>query len=107
MPTIADLPAPIRIFIEATNRGDTAAFVDAFTEDAYLSDWGRVFNGRSGVASWNQTDNIGKQSHFDLVSFREVNGAYGVTLKVSGNGYNGTGEMMFTLEGDKISRLEI
>ncbi|CAN5598114.1 hypothetical protein BH09CHL1_BH09CHL1_07020 [soil metagenome] len=36
-----------------------------------------------------------------------VDGGYGVTLKVSGNGYNGTGEMTFILTGDKIARLVI
>jgi hypothetical protein len=107
MTTIDELPAPIRTFIEATNRGDSEAFIDAFAEDAYLSDWGRVFHGRSGVASWNVTDNIGKQAHFELVRVREIDGAYGVTLAVSGNGYNGTGEMRFTLSEDRIARLEI
>lgn len=107
MSTKSELPAPIQVFIDATNRGDTEAFLNAFTSDAFLSDWGREFKGHARIASWNRTDNIGKQSHFDLVSFREVDGVYGVTLSVSGGGYNGTGEMMFTLVGDKISRLVI
>jgi ketosteroid isomerase-like protein len=107
MTAVSELPAPIQEFIDATNRGDTEALLAAFAEDAYLSDWGRVFNGHAGIANWNQTDNIGKQAHFDLVSFREVEGGYGVTLKVSGNGYNGTGEMIFTLAGEKIARLVI
>ena len=62
-----DLPAGIQNFIEATNRGDSDAFVAAFTEDAYLNDWGREFHGHEGVRSWNRTDNIGVRSHFELV----------------------------------------
>jgi hypothetical protein len=32
---------------DATNRGDSAAFVDAFAEDAVLDDWGRTFTGQA------------------------------------------------------------
>lgn len=39
------LPAAIQNFVEATNRADSDAFVAAFTEDAYLNDWGREFHG--------------------------------------------------------------
>jgi ketosteroid isomerase-like protein len=53
------LPAAIQDFIDATNRGDSDAFAAAFTEDAYLNDWGREFHGRDGVRAWNRTDNIG------------------------------------------------
>ncbi|MBB6411821.1 nuclear transport factor 2 family protein [Mesorhizobium sangaii] len=48
-------PEPIRRFIEATNRGDTEAFLDAFTSDASLSDWDRSFRGREQIADWNQS----------------------------------------------------
>ena len=49
------LPAAIQNFIEATNRGDSDAFVAAFTQDAYLNDWGREFHGHQGVRAWNRT----------------------------------------------------
>ena len=61
-------PAAIQNFIEATNRGDSDAFVAAFTEDAYLNDWGREFHGHDGVRTWNRTENIGVRSHLELVS---------------------------------------
>jgi ketosteroid isomerase-like protein len=104
-----DLPDSVRAFVEATNRGDTDAFLAAFTADAVLNDWGRVFTGRDEIASWNTTDNIGKQSHFDVVS---VDGDAGsdtvtVTLAVSGNGYNGTGPLGFRLRDGLIERVDI
>lgn len=34
-------------------------------------------------------------------------GSYEVTLKVTGNGYNGTGPMTFTVIGDQIASLTI
>jgi ketosteroid isomerase-like protein len=53
-------PGPIRRFVEATNKGDTEAFLDTFADDAFLSDWGRSFRGREQIARWNQSDNIGR-----------------------------------------------
>lgn len=103
------VPTPIQTFIDATNRGDTETFVAVFADDAYLNDWGKEFHGRDGVRSWNDTDNIGVQSHFELVDIVPVaeSGTYLATLTVTGNGYNGTGPMSFTLDGDQIARLEI
>ena len=101
-------PPVIQRFIDATNAGDSAAFLEAFTQDAFLSDWGRDFTGRDEIASWNQSDNIGVQSKFRLLEV-EPNGAdaYRVRLAVSGNGYNGEGTRAFTLTGGRISRLVI
>lgn len=98
----------IQRFIDATNAGDTEAFLEAFTPDAFLSDWGRDFTGRDGIAEWNKTDNIGVQSKFRLISVETAGAdACRVRLAVSGNGYNGEGTMAFTLVGGQISRLVI
>ncbi|PJJ65197.1 nuclear transport factor 2 family protein [Compostimonas suwonensis] len=101
------IPAAIQSFVDATNAADTEAFLACFTDDAYLNDWGREFHGHSGVASWNQSDNIGKQSHFEVVSVAERGDEVVVTMEVSGNGYNGTGPLAFTLDGELIKRLVI
>lgn len=104
-----DVPAPLQSFIDATNNGDSAAFVAAFTDDAVLDDWGRVFRGRDGVASWNRTDNIGKRAHFDLVAVHPTDEPDRVIaiLRVSGGGYNGTGPMTFEFRDGRIARLVI
>ena len=107
--TEKDLPAAIQVFIDATNRGDSDAFVAAFSEDAYLNDWGREFHGHEGVLSWNRTDNIGVRSHFEFVSAEpgSTPDSYTVTMTVTGGGFNGTGPMSFELRGGKISSLRI
>jgi len=104
-----DLPAAVRSFIDSTNAADSDGFVAAFTEDASLNDWGRVFHGHDGVRSWNRTDNIGVRAHFDLVGAEAGQGEneYIVTLKVTGDGYNGTGPMRFTVRDGLISELVI
>lgn len=103
------IPQAIQAFVDTTNRGDSEGFVAAFTEDAYLNDWGREFHGRDGVASWNETDNIGRRSHFEvhgIVLGREPE-QYLLTVTVSGDGYNGPGTFTFELRDGLIARFLI
>ncbi|MFI1003279.1 nuclear transport factor 2 family protein [Streptomyces galbus] len=107
--TGADVPTAVRAFIDATNRADSDAFVDAFTEDAHLYDYGREFHGHAGVRDWNRTDNIGVRAHFDLVDATagDAEDTYVVTLKVTSHRYNGTGPMSFRLRDGLIADLRI
>ena len=68
--------------IDSTYRGDTEAFIASFTDDAYLVDWGREFHGHDGVARWNETDNIGKQSQFEVRGARRNGDEHVVTLEL-------------------------
>ena len=81
----------------------------AFAEDATLDDWGRVARGHDGIRGWDGTDNIGKQSHFDLVDLvaEAAPETYLVHLKVSGNGFNGTSPFRFTRRGGLIQSIVI
>ncbi len=102
-------PEPISAFIDATNAGDSEAFVASFTEDGSLDDWGRVASGHEGIRKWDQTDNIGKESQFELIDIteEEETHTYLVHLKVSGRGFNGIGPFRFTLRDDLIERVVI
>jgi len=101
------VPEVIQRFVDTTNAGDTAGFLDCFTENAFLSDWGREFTGRAGVSSWNDTDNIGVDSHLSIRNVVPEGHRYRLLVIVNGKGFNGEGTMTFTLAGDRISRLEI
>jgi hypothetical protein len=100
-------PVAVQKLIDATNAGDSNAFLAAFTPDAYLEDWGRGFHGRDEIARWNQTDNIGKHAHFEAKATTGTDPNYVVTLTVTGNGFNGTSDIAFEVTGDLISRLII
>ncbi len=104
-----ELPDPIREFVEATNTGDSERFVAAFTEDAYLNDWGREFRGHDGVRSWDRTDNIGRQSHFEVVDVAQGDepDAWIITVDVTGNGFNGRSPLAFTVRDGRIAELRI
>lgn len=104
---MSETPAAIQRMIDATNAADHDAFVAAFTADAVLVDWGKVFDGREGIAGWDESDNIGRNAHFEVAGV-EVDGSdWIVTLEVSGGGFNGTSNFRFTLADDLIARMEI
>lgn len=104
-----DVPAAIRAFVDATNAGDSEAFVAAFTEDAFLSDSGREFVGHEGVAAWDQSDNIGQRTHFDLLGVKPGIGDQQLiaTVLISGDGFTGTSDLEFTVRGHRVTRLVI
>jgi ketosteroid isomerase-like protein len=105
--TTEALPQAVADFFAATNTDDRARFLEAFADDAVLDDWGHVYAGKDAIAGWNETDNMGVSSHIDVTGFAEQDGAYVVSIQVTGNGYNGGGSMTFTLDGDRISRVVI
>jgi hypothetical protein len=107
--SMALIPAPISTFIVATNAGDSDAFVAAFSEDGSLDDWGRVAHGHDGIRAWDRTDNIGKQSHFELIDIEQETApeTYLVHLAVTGNGFNGTSPFRFTLRDGLIQSVVI
>ena len=94
-------------FFEATNTTDRARFLAAFSDDAVLDDWGHQYVGRDAIRGWNETDNMGVSSHFDVLGHKIEDGAYVVSIEVRGDGYNGGGAMTFRLDGDLISRIDI
>ena len=101
------LPQAVADFFAATNTDDRGRFVAAFADDAVLDDWGHLYAGKDAIAGWNETDNMGVSSRIDVTGFDERDGAYVVSIQVTGNGYNGGGSMTFTLDGDRISRVVI
>jgi hypothetical protein len=104
---MSELEPAIRQLFDATNRGDNAAFLDAFAEEGVVDDWGRTFTGHTEIAGWNDRENIGVNSHIDVTEVTRDGDAVRVGVAVSGDGYNGGGAFTFELAGDKIARMVI
>lgn len=104
---MVELPEPVQRMIDATNAGDSDAFVDAFAEDGVILDWGKPFEGREAIAGWNESDNIGRRSRFRVDGAERDGDDWIVQVTVSGGGFNGTSDLRFTVDGDRIRRLEI
>lgn len=101
------LESPIREMIDATNRGDRDALLGAFADDATLIDFGRTFAGKTEIARWNDSENIGTQNRISVTSVARSGRSVAVGITVTGNGYNGDGTLRFDLDGGRISRLLI
>jgi ketosteroid isomerase-like protein len=106
-PSDLSLDPPINTMIDATNRGDTAAFLTAFADDAVLEDWGRTFTGKAEIAKWNSDENIGTQNHLRVTGVHRSGSQVRVTVTVTGNGYNGDGTFVFDLGPHGITRMVI
>lgn len=86
-----DLDTPIQAMIDATNREDTAAFLDAFADNAVIIDWGREFVGKAEIARWNSNENIGTNNRIQVTDVKRSGDQTTIGVQVSGNGYNGGG----------------
>lgn len=100
------LPPAIECFISSTDIGDTNGFIECFTPDAVIVDWGR-FESHQGVAPWDKADNAGAQSRIDPIAIKPSKRGYLLTAKVSGNGHNGVGNLYFETSNGKIAALVI
>jgi hypothetical protein len=101
------LPAPVQAVFDATNAGDTDAFLNAFTADGVVDDWGREFHGREAIKGWSDGENIGVQAVLRPTAVTSHDGEYVVTADVSGGGFNGPSHFTFRVDGDRVARMTI
>ena len=47
--TSVSVPLVVQRAVDAINAGDTDMFVEAFSADGLIDDWGRVLQGHAGV----------------------------------------------------------
>jgi len=105
-----EIPQVLQDLISMTNSGDSTGFVDLFdATTGVIDDWGNEYFGSKQIASWNQTDNIGKKSQFTLVdAAQESSNQWLLHLAVAGNGFNGTSPFRFVLnDAGKIVSMQI
>jgi ketosteroid isomerase-like protein len=101
------IPEPVAAFIEAVNRHDESAFLDAFTEGGAVDDWGRVFTGREQIKGWSDNEFIGAQG---TLAVEEVEAA-GASVTVIGDWRsthaNGRSKFVFDIDGDRLAKMTI
>ncbi|AJT66497.1 nuclear transport factor 2 family protein [Streptomyces chattanoogensis] len=106
MPTLP-LPAPVESALRAANSDDVEGFLALFTEDGVVTDWGREFRGRDGIREWCKAEFIGRKVTLEpMAVWREGHKAT-VSLRVGGSSDTGPSDIAFTLEGDRIARMEL
>ena len=100
-------PEPVASFIAEVNNHDEQAFLDAFTPDGTVDDWGRTFTGREQIKTWSDKEFIGSRG---TLAVEEVDVA-GDTITVIGdwrsNHANGRSKFVFDVAGDKLAKMTI
>ena len=104
---MTELPEPVSRLLAATNAEDPIAFLDAFTEDGVVDDWGRRFEGRDRIAAWDAAENIGVHSRIEATSVRRSGDTVEFGVRVSGQGYNGGGTFTARLRDGRVAELMI
>lgn len=105
--TEQSVPEPVASFIDAVNRHDEAAFLDAFTDGGAVDDWGRVFTGRDEIKGWSDGEFIGAHGTFAVEEVDVNGGAITVVGDWRSTHANGRSKFDFGVEGDKITRMTI
>jgi hypothetical protein len=101
------LPVPVQAVFDATNAGDSEAFLEAFAPDGVVDDWGREFHGHEAIRRWSDGENIGVHATFDVTDVAVKDGAYVVTATVGGDGFNGPSHFTFQVAGERVTRMTI
>lgn len=104
---IEQLPEPIASFIAAVNRHDEAAFLDAFSEQGVVDDWGREFVGRDRIKAWSEKEFIGSQGTLAVQKVESGNGQLTVIGDWRSNHANGLSKFIFVVDGNRLARMTI
>ena len=102
-----ELPRPVQAVFDATNAGDTPAFLAAFTDDGVVDDWGREFHGHDAIRRWSDGENIGVHATLTPTAAEIRDGECVVTAMVSGGGFNGPSHFTFRTRDGRVSRMTI
>jgi SnoaL-like domain len=101
------LPPPVAAVVDAANRHDTPGFLSCFTDDGVVDDWGREFRGPDAIRAWSDAEFIGVEVRLDVDEVSLADETVTLRAEVGGHGYNGPSHFRFTVEGDRVARMEI
>jgi hypothetical protein len=97
----------VQALLDGVNNGDIDAFLECFTEDGVVDDWGREFHGMARIRAWSDAELIGARATIGVRNVEQRNGEILVTARVSGTGFNGPSHFSFRIRGDRVSRMTI
>lgn len=103
----AQLPPPVAAFVETVNAGDTVGFLDSFTPNGVVDDWGRRFCDREAIRAWSDREFIGADGRMTVTDVATGDDTVEVTADWRSTHANGPSRFDFTLVGDKIALMRI
>ena len=103
-------PELISRYFAADARRDTDALVALFTDDAVVVDEGQTWRGTSEIRGWRYGPASAFQYTTEVLKVEAAGGGnYVARVHLEGNFPGGTADLQFrfTVDGDRIRRLEI
>lgn len=101
------IPEPIGSFINAVNRHDEDAFLDAFTADGVIDDWGRRFVGRAAMKRWSDKEFIGARGTLAVDEVTVAGDEITVVGEWTSNYANGRSRFVFVTDGELLASMTI
>lgn len=101
------VPEPVASFVDAVNRHDETAFLDAFTAEGAVDDWGRVFTGRDEIKAWSDREFIGATGTLTPEEVTTEGGTVTVVGDWRSSHANGRSSFAFEVDGDLVTRMTI
>jgi hypothetical protein len=104
-----NLPVPIAVYFAAENQGHTEIVAECFAENAVVRDEGQTIEGLGAIKQWLVATKSKYQHTIEPLAFAQKDDKTIVTNRLTGN-FPGSPielEFAFTLDGDKITALEI
>jgi SnoaL-like domain len=101
------VPQPVARLLDAANNHDTDDFLDCFTDDGVVDDWGREFVGADAIRGWSDREFIGVDVVLTVNGVQTDGVETTISAEVGGSGFNGPSHFTFTLRGDLVSRMTI
>jgi hypothetical protein len=103
------LPAPVAAFFAAESKQDLDALARCFADHAVVRDEGRTIEGPPDIKQWMRQAKAKYEHTVEPIEVSSREGKTIVLARVSGNVPNSPLDLehVFTIEGGKISSLEI
>ncbi|MEZ5212283.1 MULTISPECIES: nuclear transport factor 2 family protein [unclassified Gordonia (in: high G+C Gram-positive bacteria)] len=101
------IPEPVAAFLARVNAHDEDGFLDAFTDDGVVDDWGRIFTGRAAIKQWSDKEFIGSNGTLTVEEADADGGRVTVVGDWRSTHANGRSKFVFDVDGDKLTRMTI
>ncbi|MCH1883537.1 nuclear transport factor 2 family protein [Agrococcus sp. ARC_14] len=101
------IPEPVASLIDAINRSDEGAFLDALGEQGVVDDWGREFVGRDAIKTWSDKELIGAAGTLTPLEVTEAGDEVTVIGDWRSSWANGRSSFAFRVVDGQIVRMTI
>lgn len=105
--TTIQIPEPIATFIAAVNGQDEDVFIGAFTQTAFVDDWGTKYDGVAAIKTWSDRELLGAKGTFTPERVTEEGNTITVVGDWRSSFANGPSLFRFAIEGGKITSMTI